>query len=273
MLGMGFTLNRLRKPLRMILRFLLIALVLCIGISLRHEVQAQVDDNTTKDIGNIFSQRGIDILIQRDLQLKPNNHGLPEQLAERISKVKGVKQVDYGLMDVVQFEPQNVDPELLFGLPPNSPFYEFLKIQSGGRKLASNDGRQAIIGRDLARTLNKTVGDEIELYQSEKFQIVGVYFSKNPFENNGVIVPLKELQLLMHRPGEISGITITATRPIDDRGLGELRDRLEALQPGLQAGLPRKMEKEQRNKPDALINNGSNVKPAESDPADATHQP
>ncbi len=108
-------------------------------------------------------------------------------------------------------------------------------MQLGGRALIAGDERKAIIGKELAATLGKQVGDRIQLYGEYTFEIVGVYESPINFENNGLVIPLKELQQLMSRPDEVTGFVIVAERPMDDKGLEELRKRLEAVDQGLQA--------------------------------------
>jgi len=47
--------------------------------------------------------------------------------------------------------------------------------------------------RDLARRLDKKEGGELTLYGSEKFQIVGIYFSRKPLENRSLIIPLTKM--------------------------------------------------------------------------------
>ena len=90
-----------------------------------------------------------------------------------------------------------------------------------------------MIGVELARKLDKKLGDPIELY-GKPFQIVGVYESPLAAENNGLIVPIRQMQQLSDHPGEATGFFVSAERPTDDAGLEALRQRLEAVQPGLQ---------------------------------------
>lgn len=161
----------------------------------------------------------------------PNIRSLPEQLGDRLAKVPGVKQVDKGLIDMMAMEQKPAI--MLCGSPADSSFLARLRMMSGGRTLRPDSNHQAIIGRDLARKLDKKEGDEIELYGREKFTIVGVFFSRNPFENSILIIPLPELQRLMNRPGEVTGFTVTAERSIDADGLKQLRKRLAAVEAGL----------------------------------------
>ena len=107
--------------------------------------------------------------------------------------MQGVKQVAGGLLDTVSFRDANLMGVLLYGISAHSPILERLKVQFGGRTLIAGDERKAIVGKGLAAKLGKQVGDKIELYGDEQFEIVGIYESPIQFENNGLVVPLQEL--------------------------------------------------------------------------------
>ena len=57
----------------------------------------------------------------------------------------------------------------------------------------------------------------------EDFEVVGVYESANALENGGLVVTLRDLPRLMSRDQEVTGFAITAERPIDEKGLEDLR--------------------------------------------------
>jgi putative ABC transport system permease protein len=103
-----------------------------------------------------------------------------------------------------------------------------------GRRLLGSDKRAAMVGFVLAANLGKKVGDEIELYD-QPFVIAGIFESPTTFENGGVIVLLSELQELMNLPNEVSGFAVAAEHPIDERGIADLRQRIEAAAPGIEA--------------------------------------
>ena len=146
-------------------------------------------------------------------------NGLPEALGEKIAKVPGVESEVGGLLDMISFHDEGIMGSLLNGWPAGCPLFNRLTVQPGGRKLEAGDTSKIIIGRVLAANLGKKVGDTIELYGSEPFQIVGIYESPIVFENGGSVVLLPELQRLMKRPGEVTGFTIIAKKPISEAGI------------------------------------------------------
>jgi putative ABC transport system permease protein len=86
--------------------------------------------------------------------------------------------------------------------------------------------------------LNKKVGDTMDLYAKDPFEVVGIYESPITFENAGSVVLLKDLQSLMNRPGTMSGYTITAVRPIDEQGIKDLCKKIEEIDPKLLEAKP-----------------------------------
>ena len=103
-------------------RLLLALLALWVSVGRGQDIQAQIDDRDANGNFSIFKQRSIDILIQTDPKLHANNNSVPEELAKQISKVKGVKRVDYTLIDSVLMDSQDhtLLSVSLIGMPPES---------------------------------------------------------------------------------------------------------------------------------------------------------
>ena len=138
---------------------------------------------------------------------------MPEELGQTLSQVQGVKQVVGGLVDTLTFREKNLKSVLINinGWPAHCPWLERLKVQFGGRSLIAGNERKAIVGKDLAAKLEKQVGDKIELYGDEQFEIVGIYESPIQLENNGLVVPLGELQRLMNSLAKLPAFRLCRT--------------------------------------------------------------
>src|SRR4051794_18232122 len=140
----------------------------------------------------IYLSRGVDIVVTRAGGQEKQTSGLPLALADKIAQVEGVDQVVGGLVDVLQFREANIMGAIINGWPPDSPLFARLKIEEGGRKFGQDDKKVVMMGRVLAANLGKKVGDEIELYETEPFKIIGIYESPIVFENGGMVAPLSE---------------------------------------------------------------------------------
>jgi hypothetical protein len=192
----------------------------------------------TKPLADEFARAAsdteVDLLVQRAVGNNDDNNTVPAELAILLSQVRGVKQVYGGMIDQTSFANMDQQRVLIQGWPADCPVMAKLKVQSGGRQLTTRDSRKTLLGVELAKKLGKKVGDKIELYGMEDFEVVGVYVSANALENDGLVVTLRDLPRLMSRDQEVTGFAITVERPIDEQGLEDIRHRLEAVQPGLE---------------------------------------
>ena len=87
--------------------------------------------------------------------------------------------------------------------------YQELKPINGERLSEKWRGKHGImLGKDLAETIKKKAGDKITIFDTEEYQVAGVYETFSPIENDGIIILLEDLQKIEHKPGLISGCTI-----------------------------------------------------------------
>jgi putative ABC transport system permease protein len=219
--------NLFRRPARTMLTITGLAVAVGAVVSL-----VGVSTGFKDSFMKIYESRDVDLVVTRAGGTEALNSGLPEQLGIPISKLKGVKEVVGGLVDAIDFRDNGLLGVILNGWPPDCPLFTKLTVLQG-RELNAGDNHKIIIGRVLAANLDKKVGDKIELYGSEDFEVVGIYESPIVYENGGAIVLLSELQRLNNKPNEISGFTVSAVKPIDDQGLEDLTQRILNLQPGL----------------------------------------
>jgi putative ABC transport system permease protein len=108
-----------------------------------------------------------------------------------------------------------------------------LKVVAG-RLLKPEDGRSILLGTVLAQDLGKTTGQMVEVVEGERYQVVGIYESFNFLENRSIIMPLRQLQSLMDREGEVTAFVVKSERS-DRASLEELRRKIVALAPHLEA--------------------------------------
>ncbi len=217
--------NLLRRPARSMLTIVGLAVAVAAVVSL-----VGVATGFENSFLEVYSSRGVDLVVQRAGGKNNLNNGLPESLREPLEKVKGVKQVVGGLLDTINFRDANLLGVLLNGWPPDCPLFTRLTVLSG-RQLQAGDSDKIMIGRVLAANLGKKVGDTIELYGSIPYEVIGIYESPIVFENGGSVVLLSDLQKLMNRndPPEVTGFTIIADDEARKNELKDLRQRIAAL--------------------------------------------
>jgi putative ABC transport system permease protein len=144
---------------------------------------------------------------------------LPESLGEKIRGVGGVDEVA-GIYLLVG-DVNGRDSTLVFGYDPKQFPYRRLVIVSGRRPR----GEGALLGDTAARTLRVEPGGAINV-EGRRFPVAGLFHSGNPFVDGGVVLPLRSVQAIVSRPGDVTtfGVTVRlGTRPSDVAKLVEKR--------------------------------------------------
>lgn len=151
---------------------------------------------------------------------------IDERIAKRIAVIPEVKSVSGMIMS---FVPAQDNPFLsVMGYSPHESAIKYFNIVDGERLSAT---RQAIIGRLAAESMNKKVGDSIDLLGS-RFRIVGIYETGTPFQDGGVVISLREAQTLFGRPRQTSFLGIELRDP---RQADSVLQELEARFPEIRA--------------------------------------
>lgn len=218
--------NIIRRPLRSILTIIAIAIAIGSVVSLVG-IASGFEDTFRK----IYDSKGVDLFVLRSGRNRLSS-SLPETLAEQVAKVPGVKAVIPGLVDVVSFQDYGIHSVVLQGWVPETEVFDHLKLIQGVR-LNRYDKKAAVVGSVLARNLGKGVGDKIDIIEGETFEIVGIYEAPNVFENGALVVPLSELQRVLDRKGQVTGLSIILDKEMKkaDPKLGEsAREQIQSME-------------------------------------------
>ena len=150
---------------------------------------------------------------------------LPESLRDKIARDPGVADVAKVFLRVSEVHGRK--SFLVLGYDPGEFAYRRLVILSGRRPRAG----EAVLGDSGARKLRLAPGDVLRVEQ-RSFRVVGVYHSGNRFVDGGAVLPLRAVQSLSRRPGEVTTFGVTVQlghRP------AAVAERLERHIPGLAA--------------------------------------
>jgi putative ABC transport system permease protein len=97
----------------------------------------------------------------------------------------------------------------LQGLAPNEYRIQQINIVEGER-LTSN--RQMLLGNMIAESMDKEVGDVVEL-NSSRYKVVGIYSSSNSWEEMGGVISLRDAQTFTGKPRKVSMYTVKLHNP------------------------------------------------------------
>jgi putative ABC transport system permease protein len=219
--------NVLNRPVRTVLTTLglaiaIAAVIILVGISWNFENSFMA----------IYRTKGIDMVVVRAGSSNQLSSSLDIALGDRLRKIEGVSEVAPSLVDTVGFEDKNLVSVLVNGWIPGSILFRGLRVIDG-RLLEESDDKMALLGRVLALSLGRKAGDPLSV-AGEPFQVAGIYESNSWFENGGMVMPLKTLQNMMGRQGQVTGFLIAA-KSSDSQSIDNLRHRIESTISGVAA--------------------------------------
>jgi putative ABC transport system permease protein len=138
---------------------------------------------------------------------------LPQTLAAGVA-------ADPGVAAVAKVKLLVTSDLLVFGFDPSEFAYRRLVVLDGkrGEALAGDHSR-------------KHVGDVVRL-GGRSFRIGGVYHSGDRFEDLGIVLPLRAVEALAKRPGEVTSIGVNVTL---GQNVQAVADRLQRRYPGIAA--------------------------------------
>ncbi|MFM8323095.1 MAG: ABC transporter permease, partial [Chloroflexota bacterium] len=154
---------------------------------------------------------------------------IDERLSEKIAAMPQVQDTA-GMMFTASVLPETGGFFLILGYAPRSFLLASLDIIEG-ETLSSN--HQVVLGKSMAETLHKDVGDTLEL-AGQRFSVVGIFESNISWQEMGGVMSLRDAQAFMGKPRKIS---MLAVKTKDRRDAPQLVEALNRQYPELHASL------------------------------------
>lgn len=221
--------NLRRRPLRSILTITAVALGVGAVVSL-----VGIATGFKASFLKLYGEVGIDLLVIKGRVGRQLESGIPESMCDRIAEIPGVVEVLPGLNDVISFPDDDLFMVVVNGLIPESKVFEHYQLKEG-RFLRLDDTRKILLGAILAENLGKSVGDQVEVYDDEFFEVVGIVDSFNVIESGSLLMPMSELQPLIGREDQVLGISVMTEDGKDEAEVSRIRGEIEALESGIVA--------------------------------------
>ncbi len=154
---------------------------------------------------------------------------IDEQIGTKIAAMPEVQSISPMNFTAIML-PEGGGFFIIFGYAPRSLAIQQLDIVEG-RAIISN--HEIMIGRAIAETLKKKVGDTIEL-SGVRFKIVGIYESTVSWQELGGVVTLRDSQTLMGRPRKVTMYMVKLNNP---EQAPEMVERINHMFPEVYAAL------------------------------------
>lgn len=127
---------------------------------------------------------------------------LPQSLESGIAKEPGVQMVAGLRLYITNVNGQS--SFLVLGMQPGQFPWKRLVVEHGRLPRSG----EVVVGDSALKTLNVDLGGNVAIGK-RVFAVAGIYHTGDPFEDNGVVMQLSELQKLTKRPREVTTIAIT----------------------------------------------------------------
>jgi putative ABC transport system permease protein len=196
--------NLKRRPARSILTALGVALAVGSFITL-YGLSRSVQENVQQS----FEERGTDLTVRRRGIAEPFGGTMPQSIIAEIAEIPGVEAVSGQLLSFAATD--NDDHVIAFGWAADSFYWEDVPLFEG-RLPRPGERKVAIVGKDIARTLDKHVGDDISLL-GDKFRVIGISNYTSIINRNAVVVELADLQEITFRTGAVTFISVKLAPP------------------------------------------------------------
>jgi putative ABC transport system permease protein len=211
--------------------------ILGLGIALAAVISlVGISQGFERSFVQMYKRRGVDLLVQRSGGGNRKDKTLSVSLDPKLRKIKGVREVDGGLMDMIAMPEFDQFAVILNGLPATSPELKRANVIEG-RTLKAGDERSLMLGKVLALNIGGQVGGEVRIYE-QPYKVVGIYESPTVFENGGAIVLLEDLQRLTDLNGKVTGFAVSIDHPDDEAEMARIAREIVALEPNLEAMRP-----------------------------------
>jgi putative ABC transport system permease protein len=179
---------------------------------------------------DIYLGHGVDLVVVHAGLAQRLTSSLNESVGNQIAALPHVAAMSGSLTDMVSFGEGSLVGIPVHGWPSESFLFDTLTIDRG-RRLAAGERQGILLGARLAESINKRVGDEVEIESYGRFRVAGVFRGVNVLEDASAIVLLGDLQKLMDRPGQVTEFQIRLDRGIagDAAALDEIRRQIDDL--------------------------------------------
>lgn len=194
-----------------------------------------ISNSSIRSFMSIYTNQKIAIIVQQRGAKQRLTSTLSDKLGEQIARIPGVKQVHTGLVDYTSLEDLGISALLVQGWVPDSAAMRALNVQPGGHWLTAADRRGVLLGEDLARSLEKKVGDKIPLFDDGQYTVIGIVKSSIPYESSSMWVSLAALQKFMGREGQVTGYSVVVDQPDDAAEVEKIRAAIAALGSNVEA--------------------------------------
>ena len=175
-----------------------------------------VAEGFTESFRGVYESHRVDVVVSRQGSADRLSSSLEESYVAEVAQVEGVSDAAGVLLETLSAEDQQVYGIPAMGMRTDSWLFTDYEMRAADPGLAENAETigQVYLGENLAGRLDCEPGAILNLFD-EPFLVAGVFQSGSVWENGSMIVPLKQLQELAGRDGQITYINVVLDESIE----------------------------------------------------------
>lgn len=207
--------NLLRRKTRTLLTIFGIAVGVASIIGL-----GALADGLQAGYNNMLSGSKADLVLSQPDAFDISYSSIEEEIGPQLAAMPEVKNVSAMIEGLTSTSGQSL--MFVFGYPEDSFSLARFQLKSGEMLSEGHGKRQrgtpVMLGAEAAKSLKKTVGDNIRLVSST-YRIIGIYQTGDAFEDSAVLMRMKDAQQLLGKPRQVNLYYVQLKDP-------SMRDRL-----------------------------------------------
>jgi ABC-type antimicrobial peptide transport system permease subunit len=178
-------------------------------------------DGIEAGYGAMLGGSKADLVLSQTNAIDISLSSVPEEVEANLAAMPEVARTSGMIQGFIQTE--DIPVFFVFGYPQDSFVLTRFNLKAGSaldsREADTARGNPLLLGINAAETMNKTVGDALNLGNTG-YRVIGIYETGDTFEDSGAVIRMTDAQQLLGKPHQYSLIYIQLKDPA-------LRDRLE----------------------------------------------
>lgn len=193
--------NLTRRPLRSALTLIALVMAVASVVALRG-----IAAGFTESFSQIYQTHAVDIVVSRQGSADRLSSSVGESAIEKIQSLANVERAAGVLLETLSLEDQQVFGIPTMGIAADSWLRDDFRWreQLAAEELPAN---RLSLGVHLAERVGLSTGDTVMIFE-DPFVVDGVFESGSVWENGSMVMPLRQLQTLSDRQGQITYVNV-----------------------------------------------------------------
>lgn len=187
----------------------------------------------TRSFEAVYTAHAVDVVVSRQGTADRLSSSVDQNFVEKIGGLPDVSRCSGVLLETLSIEEAGIFGIPSLGIEPSSWLLDDYRMEQGQR-FAKGERKSVLLGTHLAQRMNAKRGETIRLFD-EPYKIAGVFESSSTWENGSMVLPLRQLQELTDRIGQVTYVNVKLEPPMSAAKAESAIREIQGLDPRLLA--------------------------------------